>query len=107
MARFSPESRLRLFDRFTNSAYPDAIIQLVTDPAQSHANTQNRDMVICPHESEEKLALLAEELPMVLHAFHRLFGSPVHEVAGLQPATAEQTAAQIESLIPQDYRQAA
>lgn len=101
LGRMSADARLRVFDKVARTGYPDAIIQLTTNPELAQANATNlaeRDFT-CPHEDLEKMAILAEELPLVLRAFSRMFDRPVHEVGGLLPSTVEMTVGKIEPLV--------
>lgn len=98
LGKLSATQRLRFFDRFTYSKYPDAIISLTVSPDDAKANISVREER-CHHETDESFTQIAEELPLVLRAFTRLYGTPVHEVEGLKHDTAEHAIVKIKPLL--------
>jgi hypothetical protein len=94
----APEKRLAIFDHIARSQYPDAIVQLVTAPSEAQDSLSDRDLE-CQHESPENMELIAQELPLVLRAFTKLYGTPVREVQGLCASTVEATAQVIEPFL--------
>ncbi len=98
LGKLSAAQRLRFFDHFTHSKYPDAIISLTVSPDDAKANISVREER-GHHESDESFTQIAEELPLVLRAFTRLYGTPVHDVEGLKHDTAEHAIVKIEPLL--------
>lgn len=98
ISKMSAEDRLKIFDRFTHSPHPTAIIHLLTDSEKLHIQPcQNGSMAY--HETSEKLQLIADELPMVLDAYQSLYGSPIEAVTALRPDTIDNVTACIEPVL--------
>jgi thymidylate kinase len=93
----SPVARLRFFDRFATAPHPDTIIHLHSETQKPNVDAYNGELD--SHETPEKLAMIAEELPHVLEGYTRLFGSRIAQVEALRPASSDEVAAQIEPLI--------
>lgn len=92
----SPASRLRLFNGVARAPHPDTIIHLHTDSAAPMPNTAGD--ALDPHEAPDKLQIIADELPLIMDSYAKLYGSQVRQVEALQPSTSDMIAAQLEPL---------
>lgn len=93
----SPTTRLRLFNAFTTAPHPEAIIHLRSDLKKVHPTNSNDELD--SHETVEKLQIISDELSLILASYHKLYGSQVVNVEGLQPTTSDEVAAQIEPFV--------
>lgn len=98
--KMSAASRLRLFDTLTFAAHPGAVVYLNTDSATALQKAAERSDTVNTHETPEKLAMMADELPKVIDAYKGLYRSNVTEVTALQPRTSDTIAAVLERYLP-------
>jgi thymidylate kinase len=92
------DTRLKLFNAFTLAPHPELIVHLQSRPEDAHL-VAGQNGLLDSHETPENLRIIAEDLPMVLEGYKRLYGARLAEVEALQPNTSQEVAAQIEQLI--------
>ena len=97
--KMSSDARLKLFNSFTLAPHPEMIVHLQSRPEDARL-VAGQNGLLDSHETPENLRIIAEDLPMVLEGYKRLYGSRLCEVEALQPATSQEVAAQIEQLMP-------
>lgn len=98
MRKIPPLRRLKIFDRLTDAPYADTLIRLHASAGAVQENIHKR-AAVDPHETAEKLTVIAEELPLILGGYAKLFGSKLHEVEGLCTDTTDSVAESIEPLL--------
>lgn len=97
--KMSSEARLRMFNRLTHAPHPDLIVHLDSDKYDATSNIGQR-LNPDSHETNEKLKIIANELPLVLSGYSRLYGATVAEIRGLTASTSQETAARVEPFLP-------
>jgi hypothetical protein len=98
--RISPERRLSLLDVLTCSPYANSVIHLQANPNDiEQTMTTNGNVMNDPHETREKLDIVAHELPRVIGAYERLYGARVDEIEALTAKTTDEVAAALEPLL--------
>jgi thymidylate kinase len=96
--KLSADARLRMFNAFTLAPHPDVIVHLRSRPEDANL-VAGRNGMMDSHETPENLRIIADELPMVLEGYQRLYGSRLAEVEALRPATSQEVAARMEQLV--------
>jgi hypothetical protein len=87
-----------MFNAFTLAPHPDVIVHLRSRPEDANL-VAGRNGMMDSHETPENLRIIADELPMVLEGYQRLYGSRLAEVEALRPATSQEVAARMEQLV--------
>lgn len=83
LSRLSPKTRLQILDLTTAAPYADAIVHL-------HASENTLPILTpltSPHEAPEHLDTLTREIPRIVDAYSRLYGTPVYDIPARTPAT--------------------
>lgn len=98
-ADISAEKRLKLFSGLTWAAHPKTIAILTVDSAEAYGKAVVRGETDY-HETPEKVAIVARELPKVLQAYQDWKGVDIAHVQALTPGTSDQIAAVFEPFLP-------
>lgn len=101
LGKLSTGQRLTVFDAITRAPYAAAIIRLDVPLAAARTHIDTNETGFDPHETTEKLAFMAGELPRVIDVYRQRFGAVVTELEGLQPTTADMATAAVEPLLGQ------
>lgn len=83
LGRLSPQARLQILDLTTAAPYADAIVHL-------HASENTLPMLTpltSPHEAPEHLDTLTQEIPRIVGAYSRLYGTRVYDIPARTSAT--------------------
>jgi len=95
LRRMDLAGRLRFFNRFAMAPHPASVVMLEVD--SDVARTKLNSPALDYHETGEKMAAVAEQLPVAVSEYARLYGCGIAQVKALQGwETASNVAAQLE-----------
>lgn len=98
-SNMSPERRLKLFGYMTRAAHADLIATIDVDAQAAVEKAEGRGEIDY-HETPERVAMVAGQLPLVIDAYSRMYGAGLAEVTGLRPDTSDRLAEVLEPFVP-------